>query len=132
MQKTSILTGAGWYVLFLYLYGCGPSYYYKFTPPRTAEGMGCVQKCFEDRGVCRQLEQARQQSAQDVFEANAKAFDACKLGRSKKDTDKYCSSHNYSFGNGTFDKFSSVSCEEDFNQCYQTCGGIVDRVLDGN
>lgn len=119
-------------MLSLYLLGCGPSYYYKFTPPRTAEGMSCVRNCFESRAVCRQIEQARQQSAKEVFEANSKAYDACKLGRSKKDAEKYCSSHNYSFENGVGDRFSSVSCEEDFNQCYQTCGGVVDRVLDSN
>lgn len=120
------------YLLCFCIVACGPSYYYKYTPPVAAESMSCVRTCFETRGICRQLEQAKQQSAREVFEASSRAYGACTLGRSKKDAEKYCSSHNYSFGDGAFDGVSSISCEDDFHQCYQTCGGVVERVLDGN
>lgn len=133
MWRLAIFKFGVLFVLSLCMLGCGPSYYYKYTPPRTDEGMTCVQKCFEVRGVCRQLEQARQQSAREVFQANSRAYGACALGRSKKDAKKYCNSYNdLSFGNGTVGGLSSLSCEDDFNQCYQTCGGVVERVLDGN
>lgn len=110
-----------------YLLGCGPSYYYKYTPPQTSEGVSCVRTCSDERRSCRQLQQVQDQNTRNLFEAKARTYDACRVGRSDKDARKYCSSPNFSF---PLESLSQNSCEDDFNQCYQTCGGTVDRILE--
>lgn len=114
----------------LSLVGCGPSYYYKYSAPESIEGKSCVQRCTETRNQCRQLSDLKERNSQELAAANQRNYQSCAAGRDKKDIKKYCSSDSGGYGNYGFDIFSTPTCKEDFNQCFEICGGSIERILE--
>lgn len=113
----------------LFIAGCGPSYYYKYSPPATPEGASCIQQCKEARNQCRNLSTIEEKNSQVLSQANQLNYQACTAGRTKKDIKKYCNSSGYGFDNYSLNDFSQPSCEEDFDQCFEICGGSIERIL---
>lgn len=121
-----------WCSLMLLLFavtGCGPSYYYKYAAPSSAEGISCVQRCTATRNTCRQAAVLEQKNAQALAIANERNYQYCAAGRSKEDARKYCGWSGDGFSQYDFNDFPGPSCEDDFNQCFEICGGTIERVL---
>lgn len=113
-------------IIILIITGCGPSYYKKYSLPKNTEGSNCVQTCTTVRNQCRQVEDLQQRSKQELALANDRNYQVCANGRSKKDIKKYC---NIDADNSYFYYPSTPNCEDDFDQCFQICGGTIDRIL---
>ncbi len=116
-------------ITLLLLAGCGPSYYYKYSAPTTPEGASCIKQCKEARDHCRQLSAIEENNRHALNQANQQNYQACSIGRNKKDIKKYCTSSGYSFDNYASNNFSQPSCEQDFNQCFEMCGGSIERIM---
>lgn len=112
------------------LAGCGPSYYYKYSPPRTTEERSCIQSCKDTRNQCRQAAELEQRNERELVLANQRNHQSCAVGRSKSDVKKYCNFHGGGFDNYSFNQFSQTSCKEDFNQCFELCGGTIRKILE--
>ena len=112
------------------LTGCGPSYHYKYSAPKGAEGSNCVQRCSEIRNQCRAASDLEEKNNEALAIANQRSYQSCAAGRSKKDVKKYCSWAGGSFSDNTrFDFPNDNTCESDFNQCFEICGGAIERIL---
>lgn len=112
------------------LVGCGPSYYYKYSAPTNDVGRSCVQHCAETRNQCRQVSDLKERNSRELAASNQRNYQSCAAGRSKKDIQKYCNSDSRGYGNYGFDNFSDSTCKEDFNQCFEICGGSIERILE--
>ena len=106
---------------------CGPIYsnYYEYTPPRSDSGKQCITTCRLVREECRSRERRSYDSCQYRSQRIRRDCEARKhLVWDEKDRDwrcvanchcpsNYCSSPDFD------------SCEEDYRECYQDCGGLV-------
>ncbi len=112
------------------LTGCGPSYYYKYSPPKTTKGIGCVQSCKDTRNQCRQAAELERRSERELALVNQRNYQSCAVGRSKSDVKKYCDFNGGGFDHYSSSQFSQTSCEDDFNQCFEICGGTIEKILE--
>jgi hypothetical protein len=110
------------------LTGCGPSYYYKYSPPKASKGINCVQSCNGARNQCRQVAELELRNERELDLANQRNYQSCAAGRSKKDVKKYCSYNSGGFDNYGSNQFPYPSCEDDFNQCFEICGGTIEKI----
>ncbi|MDD0974117.1 hypothetical protein [Pseudomonas fontis] len=106
------------------LSGCGPSYTYRYSPPPSAHGLNCIASCSQQRSHCGQLVRMQESSDRALYQANLNAYQFCQAGKSKKEARRSCYYPSYPYGGG-----SSFSCERDYDQCYQGCGGTIQRIL---
>lgn len=116
--------------VFFILTGCGPSYHYKYSAPKSAEGSSCVQRCTEIRSQCRAASDLEEKNNEALAIANQRSYQSCAAGRSKKDVRKYCSWAGGGFDDtARFNFPNDNTCESDFNQCFEICGGSIERIL---
>lgn len=88
---------------------CGPIYdtKYSLTPPLTLEGKSCISQCENSRLQCEQMETLNES--------------ICELKKS------ICESTMDCFGHVSFCMADYSRCDQHYVNCYQTCGGKVDR-----
>ena len=94
---------------------------YKFTPPATAEGKTCIEKCEEKQDGCKT--DTENKAEKEHQECNSKAeaeYNAC-LRYS-------CNRATCSKGFCIKQFVSTSSCSEKYRTCYQNCGGTVDII----
>jgi hypothetical protein len=94
---------------------------YKFTPPATAEGKACIEKCDEKQDSCSsQIKEKADKKFEDCENKNKQEYDSCLKYSSNRATcipnEKVC----------IHDFVSTSSCEEKYRTCYQNCGGTVE------
>ncbi|MBK0057969.1 hypothetical protein IAE40_04940 [Pseudomonas sp. S44] len=103
--------------------GCGPSYTYRYSPPPSAHGMNCINNCSSERRHCQQLGRLEENSQRALYQAEMRAYQYCKTGKSKKEARHNCYQPSYPFGSS-----SSYSCGRDYDSCYMACGGTIQRI----
>ncbi|NIE77013.1 hypothetical protein F3J44_08030 [Pantoea sp. Tr-811] len=113
--------------LSLLLAGCGPGYSYRYVAPASESGLACVRACSTELNHCRQLSRQQARNDQARYEADQRAFQYCRAGRSKADANRFCPAPSAFWGSDAFMSEGS-SCKQDFNSCYVGCGGQVERV----
>ncbi|MFK8331377.1 hypothetical protein M2D63_015330 [Pseudomonas sp. BJa5] len=104
--------------------GCGPSYSYRYAPPPSMMGMNCINSCATERNHCKQMARLQENSDQALYQANLRSYQHCQAGKSKKDARKSCYYPSYPYNSG-----SAYACGNDYDSCYQACGGTITRVL---
>ncbi|MFK0087133.1 hypothetical protein ACIQUS_07540 [Pseudomonas sp. NPDC090755] len=104
--------------------GCGPSYSYRYSPPPSMMGMNCINSCATERNHCKQMARLQENSDQALYQANLRSYQHCQAGKSKKDARNSCYYPSYPFNSG-----ASYACGNDYDSCYQACGGTITRVL---
>ncbi|MFJ2549699.1 hypothetical protein ACIOVF_24995 [Pseudomonas sp. NPDC087612] len=104
--------------------GCGPSYTYRYSPPPSMAGMNCINSCSMERNHCKQMARLQENSDHALYQANYRNYQLCQAGKSKKEARKSCYYPSYPFNSG-----SSYSCGSDYDSCYQSCGGTIQRIL---
>lgn len=129
-MKKKILTSSLLCLSFICLSGCGPSYYYKYTAPKTEAGISCVKGCQEARTQCRHIQSVEDDSRQAASIANRNIYRSCVIGRTDKDARKYCGASSPYDSNYNDFNFLNPTCEDDFNQCFEICGGGIERILE--
>ncbi|MBC3455069.1 hypothetical protein [Pseudomonas mosselii] len=110
--------------LALALAGCGPSYTYRYSPPPSAHGMNCINSCSTERNHCQQMARLQENSERALHQAEMRAYQYCKNGKSKKEARHSCYYPSYPAYTG-----SSYSCGNDYDSCYMACGGTIQRIL---
>lgn len=111
--------GAGWLCgMALLLAGCETQYTY--TPPTTPHGQQCVAKCANQQRVCKSREDERVAYEKPQCEHDADVeYTAC-LKYAKTDKDRNACSRNSCYISPNY-----YTCDADFRQCFQICGGTV-------
>lgn len=122
-KNTRTLTpnAASFLAVFTLLSGC---YTYQYTPPIGADGLSCVKKCTVERNQCRQVLRVQENNEEAKYQADVKREKECSKGRTKQNARQYCEEPGIpalNFGSSGF-------CEDDFDQCYETCGGSIKQV----
>jgi hypothetical protein len=92
---------------------CGPVYdtRYTFVPPERPEGRTCVFQCENSKLQCQNMQDMQKQNCE--FRAQLE-YERCKDRGEKHCYEDYCSS-DYS------------RCDEQYRNCFQACGGTVNR-----
>ena len=114
MKKIAILVAAT-------VAACGPQYRTEtnFIPPQTDAGRACVFQCDNVQLQCRQLADAR---AQNQTLLKQQEYNQC-LANAQASTNPYaslsCSNTPVSASYG--------NCTGQYEQCYRTCGGQVQK-----
>ena len=96
------------------LTACSPIYKprYYYSPPSSNPGMMCIAKCTSVRNNCEQLGEIKKDNCETQAE---RAYQICKQSGSKDCYRKSC-----------YNKYKySDRCVDQFNECYQSCGGTV-------
>lgn len=116
-------------VTVVFLAACGPRYRttYNYTPPPTETGRTCVMQCEVTRTQCEALEQQRvdleAQRAdiqhQQCQEAATREYDRCRSQGGQMCIQRTCVRPQVQ---------ASTRCEEQYNRCYQSCGGTIETV----
>lgn len=120
-----LLSGLMLLIGILCLSACGPVYKteYKYVPPKSDNGKQCAVQCVESKAYCQQGCQARESQCRALAHREAiHQFRQYKheqlahgkpIKKSERDFE-YTSQCNQSCG-----------CDDMFNMCYQTCGGVI-------
>jgi hypothetical protein len=90
--------------------------------------MSCAKDCLAERNQCRQVSRLQEQADEAFYQADLRNQRNCAKGRTKKNAREYCdepSAPPLNFG-------QTNTCEGDFDQCYQICGGTIQRTLEKN
>lgn len=104
--------------------GCGPSYSYRYSPPPSMMGMNCINSCATERNHCKQMARLQENSDKALYQANLRSYQHCQAGKSKKEARNSCYYPSYPYNSG-----SAYACGNDYDSCYQACGGTITRVL---
>lgn len=119
--------------------GCSPQYqtFTSYTPPPTEAGQYCVANCFEARRLCRREKSLEVQHCRGDARAEAEARNERRLQEFHIDLARYHAGlleqaperpHTVSpnFAACTRrDQDLEADCTQDFDLCYQNCGGTV-------
>ena len=98
------------------------STYYQYTPPASHEGKMCINECLKNKSLC-MVSCDKIKAQYDTMDSISKTI----IGVTKKDTTSSSPSC------ATYDKNSCyVRCREDYRECYENCGGKVERVVEDN
>ena len=111
----------------LTLQGCGPSVSYVYSPPPDVAGKYCISSCSSQKSQCKTMAQMQSQSQRAVHDAQLTAYNYCRQNGDKKQR-KLCSYPSPSYHYGGF----GDTCGEDYQACYQNCGGTIRRVVHEN
>lgn len=106
------------------LSGCGPIYKteYTYQPPRSQIGKMCASQCTQTKINCQQLCEMRNESCKSNGRQEAMIQyleykeSQIAAGKPVKRTPE---NFNTSYCN------ESCDCTDTYNQCYQTCGGMI-------
>lgn len=94
------------------LTACGPIYetQYSYAPPRSSQGMMCINNCTNARTSCEQMESMRKESCEYRAELT---YQLC----TKNGDPKHC------YREGCYSDYEH--CKYDYNACFQGCGGTI-------
>jgi hypothetical protein len=114
------------FIFILFLSGCGPIYQtnYSYRPPHSNMGMMCASQCFQTKNMCEQMCQMQDQNCR--LQEHQSAYYRYQLYRDSQvkkglPVVRSVSDFDNSFGNC----HATCNCTNDFNLCYQSCGGVV-------
>jgi hypothetical protein len=111
----------------LFLSAC-ETIHYEYTPPATENGRQCAVQCASVREMCRsnenQLAAYKQQSCEQRSDS---AYYVCmsttthnkKLQEKCHEKRDYCSEYA-----------NTSHCDDEYNQCFSTCGGTVQKIIE--
>ncbi|WP_347903916.1 hypothetical protein [Pseudomonas purpurea] len=103
------------------LQGCGPRITYSYSPPETEAGMNCVRECNTQRGQCKMMAQMQASNERALYDAKRMAYDYCSQNKDKKKRSACVYPfQNYNYGD---------SCGDEYQACYQGCGGIITPII---
>jgi len=117
--KTVVLS----FLLFSFsaLQGCGPRITYSYSPPDSEAGMRCVRECSTQKSQCKMLADMQANNDRALYDAQRMAYDYCTQNSDKKKRKACIYPHqNYRYGN---------SCFDDYQTCYQGCGGVITPIV---
>ena len=107
------------------LSACGPIYKteYAYSPPKSSMGNMCISQCINNKGMCEQMcqmrnENCRTRSRQDAL-YQYEVYKSKQLAKGER-VDRDPSYFENSFGCNT-----SCDCNPTYNACYSSCGGQV-------
>jgi hypothetical protein len=112
---------------------------YVFTPPETAEGKACVERCQASQSSCRRDQDARAERIRARCEAeSARREEACVIQApieyaaclkfAKTDEERAACALEDCTQPACHATPSYALCENDFRFCYQNCGGRIDLI----
>jgi hypothetical protein len=121
------------------LLGACTSTQYVFTPPETAEGKACVERCKATQASCRRDQDVRADRARAQCEAEAaRREDACEIQApieyaaclkfAKTDEERRACALEDCTQQACYPSPNYGLCSSDFNVCFQTCGGKIDVI----
>jgi hypothetical protein len=103
------------------LAGCA-SENYIFTPPKSAKGIACAERCQTRQEECRAAAEDRADRSQTTCDHDAQTdYDACM---------RYSQDRSKCVKRGCYEYAHTAECVTDYRACYQTCGGKVTREKD--
>lgn len=111
--------------ILLFLSGCGPVYKteYTYQPPRTDVGKMCATQCMQAKNNSQQLCEMRNQTCEMTAKQNA-TIQYLEYKESQRAAGKPIKKSEIDFDDSYLCD-SSCDGTNDYNQCYQTCGGVV-------
>ena len=112
-------------MVFILLVACGPIYktQYSYVPPRTSMGNMCISQCVQNKSMCEQMCQMKNQTCrlqahQDaLYQYENYRREQERIGKPIKRT---VNDFEYT---GACNEI--CSCDTTFNACYSACGGQV-------
>lgn len=112
-------------ILFALLFGCGPIYKqeYSYVAPRTTAGTMCISQCVQNKNMCEQMCQMKNDNCRAQARADAAyQFEAYKQERyaQGKKIEKSFSNFDNSYACS-----DTCNCRPTFNGCYSACGGQI-------
>lgn|SRR3990167_5615816 len=107
------------------LSSCSPIYKteYNYIPPASMMGRMCISQCLQNRSMCDQMCQMRNESCRRDAERDAfyqyeyYKNEQIRLGKKVK--------KDISYFDRSLSCRTSCDCEEPFNSCYAACGGQI-------
>lgn len=108
------------------LVACSPIYStrYDYLPPEDANGRACVAMCRSAKSYCSAAAESRADLNRQRCELNAeREYERCLL-RSQSDEARQSCHRRPCVDPGVDD----AHCTDEFNACYEDCGGIVETV----
>ncbi len=111
--------------VFLFLSGCGPVYRtsYYYNEPETQRGRECVVKCQKMRQKCEHW--AEQSYQQCLNRKSLERIATAAISRGDRQS-PFANSYDNECRYERNKRFEV--CLEDFNACFQLCGGVVDSI----
>lgn len=110
---------------FTLLTACGPRYTYVRTDPTTPEGPACVAACKAKQSQCFDDTRESQNSKRVLYEANLSGYRACMANNASMPGGGARSCIEPS---NPVQPFADAGCLSDFDRCYESCGGVTERV----
>lgn len=109
-------------VLALVLVSCGPVYQttYTYEPPSSFEGRQCVNDCLSQKSACNFRCQRNYQECTFAAQQQADFENRHHRHRHRRDRD-----NDFMVYPDTSQCVSDCGCGNDYNQCYENCGGII-------
>ena len=112
---------------------------YAFTPPESAEGKACVERCQATQTACRRDQDVRADRAKTQCEAEADRREvACRIQApieyaaclkfAKTDADRAACALEDCTQPACYATPQYGLCQDDFRYCYQNCGGKIDLI----
>lgn len=101
---------------------------YEYTAPETDAGKQCVVQCASVRELCRHNANQRAQTDKILCEKRLETNYLVCMKKAKDDTDrqKECDKKR----GQCFDHLNYQTCDEEYNQCFSNCGGIVNKIIE--
>lgn len=130
--------------------GCAKKY--RYIPPDSQAGLKCVTQCLSIKDICRERELENAKAAQQACEKrSAEEYLECKISAEEEFVQcqeeareeyyaclKYASERSschekqceekYCYERGCYESPDFSSCDSDYRECYQQCGGIVEVI----
>ena len=103
---------------------------YEYEAPDTADGKQCVVQCASVREMCRSNENQRAQSEKKSCERRSETTYLVCMDKAKGNKDKQAKcdkKRGKCYENQNFSR-----CNEEYNQCFSYCGGIVKKIIEKN
>lgn len=112
-------------IAFTLLAGCGPRYTYNRIDPTTPEGPACVAACKAKQAQCFSDTRDSQDSQRALYEANLSGYRACMSNNASMPGGGASSCIQPS--NPT-QPFAEAGCHKDYDRCYESCGGVIQKI----
>lgn len=143
-----LLIALSWFVIVLA--GCAEKY--RYIPPESQAGLQCVTQCMSMKNTCRDREVENARIAQEACEKNAtEEYIECKIISEEEFVQcqeeakeeyyaclKYASDRSsceekqcekkHCYERTCYESANFRSCDSDYRECYQQCGGIVEVI----
>ena len=103
---------------------------YEYQAPENARGKQCVVQCASIRETCRSNENQRVQSEKRSCERRSETtYLVCMdKANSNKDQQAACNKkRGQCYGYPSYQL-----CNDDYNQCFSNCGGVVKKIVEKN